>query len=69
MSRILGITPGYWYKIDSRHERFVNFRPDPGVPHFTWKADMYNELVRAKQRAHVRIFVEDLAYFCGLFSP
>ncbi len=66
---ILGIMQGYWYKTDSRRERFVSICRDPDVQHLTWQAYMNKELVRAKPLAHVRIFFKDLAHMCGLVSP
>ncbi len=66
---ILGIMQGYWYKTDSRRERFVSICRDPDVQHLTWQAYMNKELVRAKPLAHARIFFKDLAHMCGLVSP
>ncbi|MBB1077610.1 geranylgeranyl diphosphate reductase [Rhodoferax sp. 4810] len=66
---ILGIMQRFWYKNDTRRERFVSICADPDVQELTWEAYMHKRLVRAKPAAHVRIFLKDMAHLLGMVSP
>jgi len=63
---VLGIMQHFWYKNDSRRERFVHICRDKDVQRLTWEGYMNKELVRSNPVAHMRIFFKDLAYLCGL---
>ncbi len=66
---ILGMMQYFWYKNDTRRERFVSICRDPDVQRLTWEAYMNKELVRADPMAHVRIFFKDIAHLFRLVSP
>lgn len=63
---ILGIMQSFWYGSDKRREKFVHMCRDPDVQYLTWQAYTQKELVRAKPKAHVKIFFKDLAQLLGL---
>ncbi|MGQ0699883.1 MAG: geranylgeranyl diphosphate reductase [Panacagrimonas sp.] len=63
---VLGIMQRFWYKSETRRERFVSICKDPDVQKLTFEAYMNKELVRKKPMAHVRIFFKDLAHLLGL---
>ncbi len=63
---ILGVMQYFWYKNDSRRERFVKMCADPDVQRLTWEAYMNKQLVRRDPMAHVRIFFKDLGHLFGL---
>ena len=66
---ILGIMQHFWYRNDKRRERFVSMCDDPDVQTLTWQAYMNKELVKAKPKAHARIFFKDMAHLLGIVSP
>lgn len=66
---VLGIMQRFWYKNDSRRERFVTMCRDPDVQTLTWQAYMHKKLVRTKPIAHVRIFIKDMAHLLGVVAP
>lgn len=66
---ILGIMQKFWYKSDSRRERFVSICADPDVQRLTWEAYTNKRLVKASPLAHVRIFLKDMAHLCGFVAP
>ena len=63
---VLGIMQYFWYSSDKRREKFVHMCRDPDVQYLTWQSYTQKELVRAKPKAHVRIFFKDLAQLLGL---
>lgn len=63
---VLGMMQYFWYKNDSRRERFVDICRDRDVQQLTWQSYMHKELVRSKPIAHVRIFFKDLAHLFGV---
>ncbi|MEM8767215.1 MAG: geranylgeranyl diphosphate reductase [Pseudomonadota bacterium] len=63
---ILGIMQRFWYTTDKRRERFVTMCADPDVQYLTWQAYMHKELVRARPKAHVKIFFRDLGHLIGI---
>lgn len=66
---VLGIMQHFWYRSDSRRERFVTMCADKDVQKLTWQSYMNKELVRRKPLAHVKIFFKDLAHLVGLVPP
>ncbi|MBL8953840.1 MAG: geranylgeranyl diphosphate reductase [Myxococcaceae bacterium] len=66
---ILGVMQYFWYSSDARRERFVKMCRDPDVQALTWQAYMNKELVKAKPKAHVRIFFRDVAHLLGFGTP
>lgn len=62
---ILGIMQYFWYRNDKRRERFVKICNDPDVQMLTWEAYMNKKLVRARPKAHARIFFKDLGHLLG----
>ncbi|MEQ1669867.1 MAG: geranylgeranyl diphosphate reductase, partial [Hyphomicrobium sp.] len=66
---VLGIMQHFWYRNDSRRERFVSMCADKDVQSLTWQSYMHKELVRTKPVAHIRIFLKDLAHLTGLMPP
>lgn len=66
---ILGVMQHFWYRNDKRRERFVNICRDKDVQRLTWEAYMNKRLVKADHRAHMRIFLKDLAHLLGIVSP
>ncbi len=63
---ILGIMQRFWYTTDKRRERFVTMCADPDVQYLTWQAYMNKELVKARPKAHVKIFFRDLGHLFGI---
>ena len=63
---ILGIMQRFWYSSDKRRERFVTMCADPDVQYLTWQAYMHKELVKARPKAHLRIFFRDLGHLFGI---
>jgi geranylgeranyl reductase len=63
---ILGVMQRFWYRNDSRRERFVAICRDRDVQRLTFDAYMRKRLVRAKPLSHLRIFVKNLAHLAGL---
>jgi geranylgeranyl reductase len=63
---VLGLLQRFWYGSDKRREKFVHMCRDPDVQYLTWQAYTQKELVRAKPKAHVKIFFKDLAQLLGL---
>ena len=63
---VLGMMQHFWYKNDSRRERFVKICADPDVQELTWQAYMNKRLVRTRPGAHLRIFFKDTAHLLGL---
>jgi geranylgeranyl reductase len=63
---ILGTMQRFWYRNDSRRERFVSICRDVDVQRLTFDAYMSKRLVRAKPLSHLRIFVTNLAHLAGL---
>jgi geranylgeranyl reductase len=66
---VLRVLQYFWYRSDSRRERFVKMCRDPDVQRLTWQAYMHKELVRADPLAHLRVFFKDLAHLFGLVAP
>lgn len=66
---VLGIMQHFWYRNDSRRERFVTMCKDPDVQRLTWAAYTNKQLVRARPGAHLRIFFKDMAHLLGLVPP
>jgi geranylgeranyl reductase len=66
---ILGTMQHFWYRSDSRRERFVKMCADPDVQKMTWQAYMNKELVRRDPSAHARIFFKDMGHLLGLSTP
>ncbi len=66
---ILGILQHFWYRNDSRRERFVNICDDQDVQYLTWQAYMNKKLVRANPMAHIRIFFKDMAHLLRIVNP
>jgi len=66
---MLGMMQYFWYANDKRRERFVSICDDPDVQSLTWEAYMNKKLVRARPKAHVRIFFKDVAHLLGFASP
>jgi geranylgeranyl reductase len=64
--RVLGAMQWFWYRSDSRRERFVAICEDRDVQQLTFDAYMNKRLVRRRPVAHVRIFFKDLAHLLGL---
>jgi geranylgeranyl diphosphate/geranylgeranyl-bacteriochlorophyllide a reductase len=63
---ILGMMQWFWYRSDSRRERFVSICRDPDVQRLTWQAYLHKKLVRSRRAAQARIFFKDLAHLLGL---
>lgn len=63
---VLGIMQRFWYTTDKRRERFVTMCADPDVQYLTWQAYMNKELVRARPKAHLKIFLRDLGHLLGI---
>jgi geranylgeranyl reductase len=63
---ILGLLQRFWYGSDKRREKFVHMCRDPDVQYLTWQAYTQKELVRARPKAHVKIFFKDVAQLLGL---
>jgi geranylgeranyl reductase len=63
---ILGMMQWFWYRSDSRRERFVSICRDPDVQRLTWQAYLNKKLVRSRPGAQARIFFKDLAHLLGL---
>lgn len=66
---ILGMMQHYWYRSDTRRERFVSICRDKDVQRLTWDAYMNKELVKADPLAHLRIFCKNLAHLSGVVKP
>lgn len=64
--RVLGLMQWFWYRSDSRRERFVAICRDRDVQRLTFDAYMRKRLVRGKPIAHARIFVKNLAHLAGV---
>jgi geranylgeranyl reductase len=63
---VLGMMQHFWYKSDSRRERFVTMCGDEDVQRLTWAAYTEKKLLKAKPGAHMRIFMKDMAHLLGL---
>jgi geranylgeranyl reductase len=66
---ILGMMQRFWYRSDSRRERFVTMCRDPDVQRLTWEAYTQKALVRTSPLAHARIFFKDMAHLLGVVRP
>jgi geranylgeranyl reductase len=65
---VLGMMQHFWYRSDSRRERFVTMCGDADVQRLTWAAYTEKKLVKARPGAHARIFMKDMAHLLGLVS-
>ena len=63
---ILGLMQYFWYSSDKRRERFVKMCADPDVQRLTWEAYMNKELVKREPKAHMKIFLKDMAHLLRL---
>jgi geranylgeranyl reductase len=63
---VLGMMQHFWYRSDSRRERFVTMCGDEDVQRLTWAAYTEKKLVKARPGAHMRIFMKDMAHLLGL---
>lgn len=66
---ILGIMQRFWYGSDKMRERFTSMCADEDVQRLTWQAYMEKKLVRRSFKAHMRIFVKDVAHLLQMVSP
>ncbi|MEM1142568.1 MAG: geranylgeranyl diphosphate reductase [Pseudomonadota bacterium] len=63
---VLGLLQRFWYTSDARREKFVSMCRDPDVQYLTWQSYTKKELVKERPKAHVRIFLKDMAQLLGL---
>jgi geranylgeranyl diphosphate/geranylgeranyl-bacteriochlorophyllide a reductase len=66
---VLGIMQHFWYRNDSRRERFVSMCGDRDVQRLVWEGYTNKRMVRARPAAHMRIFIKDMAHLLGLVRP
>ncbi len=65
---VLNVMQSFWYRNDSRRERFVKICEDRDVQQLTFDGYMRKQLVRAKPMSHFRIFMKNWAHLSGLAS-
>ncbi len=63
---VLGLLQYFWYSSDSRREQFVKLCKDPDIQRLTWDSYMHKRFVRGERKAHLKIFMKDVAHLFGL---